>query len=842
MFLAPWFALAGVLAAAGVWVIHFLNRRRYKVVYWAAMDFLREAIFRNRRLLQLRDLILLALRTACLILFGLAMARPFLGKSVSQIDPNKPVHAVVLVDNSLSMGYREFKELDETLLDSAKDKAKELIERLPRGSRISVLPTCGAPAGFSYEAYYSKDDAIEALEQLEPVDRATMARGTIDLALEACRRVTDMPAKKIFLVTDQQVASWPAESLADHLKQLPGPIEVVEVVPKELENAWISEVKLRDGVADLQTPAVFIATVEYEGGTVSRRSVRLVIDGVDIATKTVELQPGQKREVEFPPYQFDVATEPGVPTFVVAEVAFEKQDKLPADDQRFAVVPVVATLPVVFVDQWGKDQEDPRKNRYGETFHLRRLLVPLTSRTERSRQLVEIRHVTMDQLEGATGRSLLEDARLVVIAGVSNPENSVPLLREYVEQGGNLVIAAGGHFDPALWNEAAWKDGLGILPAPLDSVTVGRLPEETAGVLDPFKLDYNSLQNHEYFLLEGTSREEQQDLYQLPYFFKTVKADAGEKVKEDMVVATTKAIEQHRKDLAEIDRQLAELDEKESRQKLTPEEAGARTSLRRQRQQLEPSWLLWNPPGEAEDDKQPVEELGSRTKPSVLARYTNGLPFMIERRLGRGRVLFVSTGVFPEWNTLPLTNAVLLYDRILRGMLESTLPDRNLGSERQIELPVAAAQRSASFTLTDPDGVEKSLAVDAVGGDRWGITLGDLMRRGHYQVTAARTRNLPQDKETPDEGLETKLWVVSLAVNGPAEESRLISAEEARLRQGRGQAGSLEEVQTFAAEGLQLARLRGTGLWRWFMLAVLACLLAEMAFLVWPSLGREETE
>lgn len=40
MFLAPWFALAGILAAAGPILIHFLNRRRYRVVEWAAMDFL----------------------------------------------------------------------------------------------------------------------------------------------------------------------------------------------------------------------------------------------------------------------------------------------------------------------------------------------------------------------------------------------------------------------------------------------------------------------------------------------------------------------------------------------------------------------------------------------------------------------------------------------------------------------------------------------------------------------------------------------------------------------------------------------------------------------------------
>ena len=76
-FLFSAFAVAGAVAATGRVVIHLLNRRRFRVIRWAAMDFLREAMQRNRRILQLRDIILLALRTAVVLLFGLALARPF---------------------------------------------------------------------------------------------------------------------------------------------------------------------------------------------------------------------------------------------------------------------------------------------------------------------------------------------------------------------------------------------------------------------------------------------------------------------------------------------------------------------------------------------------------------------------------------------------------------------------------------------------------------------------------------------------------------------------------------------------------------------------------------------
>src|SRR5262245_21011137 len=64
------FAAAGAICACAPLIIHLLNRRRYRVVKWAAMDFLRQAVQQNRRILQIRDILLLVLRTAAVLLFG----------------------------------------------------------------------------------------------------------------------------------------------------------------------------------------------------------------------------------------------------------------------------------------------------------------------------------------------------------------------------------------------------------------------------------------------------------------------------------------------------------------------------------------------------------------------------------------------------------------------------------------------------------------------------------------------------------------------------------------------------------------------------------------------------
>ena len=56
------FALAGAAMAAGPIIIHLLHRRRFRTIDWAAMQFLRQAVRQSRRIMQLRDLLLMLLR------------------------------------------------------------------------------------------------------------------------------------------------------------------------------------------------------------------------------------------------------------------------------------------------------------------------------------------------------------------------------------------------------------------------------------------------------------------------------------------------------------------------------------------------------------------------------------------------------------------------------------------------------------------------------------------------------------------------------------------------------------------------------------------------------------
>jgi len=785
------FAAVGALCALGPIIIHLLNRRRHRVVKWAAMDFLRQALERNRRILQIRDILLLILRTAAVLLFGLALARPYFATQQEAFDDKQPLHAVLVIDNSLSMAYES---LEGSLLDQAKERARQLIEMLPAGSRISLVPACGSRAALSVDPYDAKESALEALDQIEIVDRsANLVRSAND-AQRACQAAPEL-AKRVVFFGDQQERNWQDVRQTGVLEKLPA-MQVVDVSPGQWENTWIADLRLQDGLADMETPATVVVALAHQGSG-SRRDLQVMLSLGEtvLGQKTVTVEPGLgTREVDFE-CVFNNLTElpaPDRPVFVTLRASIEP-DRLAADDERFLAVPVVAALPVVFVDQYGPNQEDVVRGRLGETRHLRKLLAPRTSRSDAPRQLVNVRHITPAELT----QEILADARLVVVAGIAEPGEMAALLRDYVLQGGQLVLAAGAEFDPSAWNVAAWQEGTGILPLPLADEPIGQTPEASGENLKPFHLSFGSLAGEDYFQLANVAEAELRDLYAEPFFFKAVRVDDSD--------AALAAAEQAKAASAPA-----------------------------------PVWLVWaaeaRPADDAKAQANASERKPSAQRPRVLARYDlpGQPPFLVARQIGRGQVVFCSTGLLSSWNTLPKTNAVLMFDRILRGMIESTLPGRNLSATDRLQLPLPSGEQNLLVSLARPGRANEQEPIDVgyLDGDQRGVTLTGLLERGVYRITGVR----PAVRSTSAAASDKPVWDVPLVVNGEAEESDLTPLGENDLAAIPGAAnvrwvGAGEEIS------LTGTAVRGQSSWWWLALFTLLLLLLEMSVLAWPMLA-----
>lgn len=781
----PMFALAGVAAAAAVVGIHLLNRQRQRPMDWAAMEFLRIAIQRSRRASKIRDWLLLLCRVAAMLLLGLAVSQPSFDLSGSWVAGQGSVHLVLVLDNSLSM---ELAEPAGTLFSRAQSLAIRLIDSAPAGSRFTVIPACrGGITGIPV-AHRIPADARDTVSTIQTVDRSVSFPTVAAAVSSAVLNVPEMPVVRCLVIGDQQATNW--EKSGSDLPRIPGLAkwEFVAIRPASSENTAVVNVALRDEFATPGEETCVIATVQHFGSTPrSEVTVRLLVGEIEQTSQVVDLEPGQPRDVLlFCKFESSDISAGVVPVSVAISA-----DNLPADDTRCAAIPVLEQLPVLFVDQYG-NRENPSINRLGETWPLRALLQPdgdttsgnsrralagknpsATAQTTAGRAAASttnqlpFTHARLDQLS----REVLQDVRLLVISGVRSPGESQPLLREFVEQGGQLLITAGGEFDPAAWTTEGFSNATGVLPVPLSSELSGALPEFARDGLTPQFIAVDSV-SPVVFRLSAASAEEYRDLLRMPVFFQTAVADVS--------TETLSAILQH--DLAAAN----------NREQPNPANADSLATAAR--------WVRW-PLAVDEQESAAPERIAARQQPVVLASYDNGTPLLVQRRIGRGEALFMSSGVLPEWNTLSRTHAAILLDQLLRQRLLRTLPDRNHSLQSEVVLPITATQRHLTFSLRTADGSEHSITAEAARADQYALVLRDVCRRGVHRIRAlSEEGSNSQFAGTDSQTAATESAATGSAANGSAEPQPRTTGDPAN--HPASSSDNSDDLIVFCANGL----------------------------------------
>ena len=139
--------LAGAAAVSVPVVIHLLNRRRYRIVTWAAMRFLLMAQKQNSRRMRLEQILLLLCRmalilTCCLPWPASPPGRKTSGRFSGPTPPGQTkmrtarVHHIIVLDGSLSMNQGSE---DSSCFDRAKELALRKINDAPAGDGFSIL-------------------------------------------------------------------------------------------------------------------------------------------------------------------------------------------------------------------------------------------------------------------------------------------------------------------------------------------------------------------------------------------------------------------------------------------------------------------------------------------------------------------------------------------------------------------------------------------------------------------------------------------------------------------------------------------------------------------------------
>jgi hypothetical protein len=188
-------------AAAIPLLLHLLQRHQGPRVAFPALRYLRRAEKESARRIRVRQILLMMLRVAAVLLVAFAAARPFMRAAG---DGHSPTAVVIILDNSMSTGVVDG---DERVLDLLKTRALEVLADAGVEDRFWLLRTGepGAPA-------LAGDAATTALRVRET--QSTAAAADLPAALGHATALlatgADGRATEVHLLTDLQAASFPA--------------------------------------------------------------------------------------------------------------------------------------------------------------------------------------------------------------------------------------------------------------------------------------------------------------------------------------------------------------------------------------------------------------------------------------------------------------------------------------------------------------------------------------------------------------------------------------------------------------------------------------------------------
>jgi len=443
--------LAGLAAVSVPIIIHFLNRRKFQKIVWAAMRFLKISVEQNQRRMKIEDMILLALRCLLLILLALALARPAILSNPADRFGQSKVTGVILLDNSYSMGVSDG---TETRFDKARKAAEQVLDSMPAGSATAVWLVSDVVQEIVPLPTFDLNLARKTIREAHLSDRATDIFPAIDKAVDYLKGRMVI-RKEIYLVTDGQAAGW--RQLADlHqiLERSKTEIKTQMIFVNEHEdhNLGVSELRLASGLCPVNQPLRFEVRVTNYGKEEARAirvSLSVNSDPPSDEFTVDSIAPGASKSVSL----FAKLRSEGFHS-VTARIP---ADRLPADDSRTIALRAIKEVRVLLVD--GDPGSEPRES---ETFFLRNALVPVPLDSE-----YFVKPTTIAVPELAQAR--LDDFDAIILANVPEiSEKTVNGIEQYLRRGGGLLVFPGGKVNQTFYNERLLKQ-FSFLPASLGS-------------------------------------------------------------------------------------------------------------------------------------------------------------------------------------------------------------------------------------------------------------------------------------------------------------------------------------------------------------------------------------
>lgn len=410
-FLVPLFLL-GIAGVVVPIVVHLTRRQRRNVVSFPSLMFLEKIPYQEQRRRRVQHWLLLSLRALALALLAIAFARPFVDDAELGLGATAgPQEIVVLLDQSYSMAIGG-------QLNRARDEAQRIFGELGPLDRGSLVL-------FDQGARVAVRSSADRTRLRGALDTVTAGSGTTRYgpALKVAQTIleeSNFPSGQVFLLSDFQRNGW----TGDEGVRIPAgstvtPISLAEEID---DNIQVTGVTLpRQAVSGRERITPTARLVRRGGSRPEEVTVTLELDGQDLQTQTVTIQPNAAAAVSFQPFTLSQPHTRG--TVRVPD------DALSADNAHHFVLSPGSAMSVLVVGGSG-GANDP--NLY---------LTGALAISEDGRFSVTGRRASGVRPEDLSGT----DA--VILNDVRVDGASAERLRAFVESGGGVLIALGENAD-----------------------------------------------------------------------------------------------------------------------------------------------------------------------------------------------------------------------------------------------------------------------------------------------------------------------------------------------------------------------------------------------------------
>ncbi|HEU4391700.1 MAG TPA: VWA domain-containing protein [Blastocatellia bacterium] len=439
-FLNPVF-LVGALAAALPVLVHLVRRTRARRIRFPSLMFLRNIEQKTIRKRHLRNLALLLMRCAALMLLALAFARPYLTGANPVSAGSGQASSIILIDTSYSMQY-------PGVFQRARQAARKVIDDSSSDERIAVVL-------FSGTAEVLRPLKADAAEARTLVDQAEPGLGPTDYVqalqtAEALLRDAGNGRRRVHLITDFQASGW--NRSAPPFKFPSG----TELIPID-----VSDAKARNLAALEVSAEPLVYTQKYTGKVVARIGgytsspdseghrtevvADLKLNDLPAERRPVTLEPGVTATIEFTGFNLLEGT-----NRALVEVT---GDDFPLDNRVYFTMRRENQIKVLAIETAGRGRS--------ESFFIQQSLLAGDSNPYT---------LTVKTAGSASPQEI--DGYGAVVVNDSNDVNEglAGALKSFVERGGGLIIAAGRHTDAGDFNRK-FKE---ITPAEIGETVLSR--------------------------------------------------------------------------------------------------------------------------------------------------------------------------------------------------------------------------------------------------------------------------------------------------------------------------------------------------------------------------------